>query len=270
MAEQAEGELDEVVTGTGPLQQGAEQHEQEHEAGGDPEGDAEHPLSGDPLVVRQGGETHPAVRQQPRHPGAGQAVGEKHQGDHRQGRAQGAAGRLQQQRYADAGGDQIGGGEVAGALGQGLIHDEQIGGGTGGNQAEGNIAERHPVSGGAPEGREHQIGQQQGEGEVNGAGFGVIEDAKSQHEGQRRGDPELEQGPGQRQPGDQPAHEAERQPGAHVLGDQFLGRELFFLHRVNFCLRVQRHDTRCRCGGRVSKRTMEGRQAFNQSQPRSL
>ena len=58
--------------------------------------------------------------------------------------------------------------------------------------------------------------------------------------------------------------------GAHVLGDQFLGRELFFLHRVNFCLRVQRHDTRCRCGGRVSKRTMEGRQAFNQSQPRSL
>ena len=43
VTQQAEGELDEVVTGTRTLEQGTEQHEQEDEAGGDPEGDTEHP-----------------------------------------------------------------------------------------------------------------------------------------------------------------------------------------------------------------------------------
>ncbi len=172
-----------------------------------------------------------AVGQQARHPGPRQAVGEKYQGDHRQGRPQGAAGCFQQQRNADAGGHQIGSSEVARPLGQRLVHHEQIGGGTGGHQPERQIAERHPVARRAAKGREHQVGQQQGEGKVNGTGLGVIEHAEAQHEGQRRGDPELEQRPGERQGGDAPTHDAERQTRPHILGDQFLGRELFILHR---------------------------------------
>ena len=40
--------------------------------------------------------------------------------------------------------------------------------------------------------------QEDGEGEMDRARFGVVEHAEAEHEGQRRGDPELEQGPGER------------------------------------------------------------------------
>ena len=242
VTQHAEGELDEVVTGAGPFQQGAEQHEQEHETGGDPEGDAKHPFGGDPLMVGQGGEADPAMGQQTRHPGAGQAVYQEDQGDHGQGRAQGAAGGFQQQRNADAGGDQVGGGEVAGALGQVLIHDEQVGGGAGGDQAENYVGDRHPVPGRAAKGRKHQIRQQQGEGEVNGPGLGVIEDAKTDQKRQRGGNPQLEQRPAEGQYRDDPAHGADGQASPHVLCDEFFCRECFVLHRVNFCQGLQQEQ----------------------------
>ena len=61
-------------------------------------------------------------------------------------------------------------------------------------------------------------------------------EAHAQDEGQRRGVPELEQGPDQRKTRDDPAHGADGQPGADVLGDQLLGRErlllLCLLHSV--------------------------------------
>jgi len=41
-------------------------------------------------------------------------------------------------------------------------------------------------------------GQKHGKGQMERARLGVVEDADSQHEGQWRGDPELEQGPCQR------------------------------------------------------------------------
>ncbi len=193
MTQQAEGELDEVVAGTSPLQQGAEQHEQEDEAGGDAEGDAKNPLGGDPLVVGQRSEAHSAVGQQPRHPGARQTVSEKDDGDDRQRRPQSTASSFEQQRNADTGRHQIGGGEVARSLGQRLIHHEEVGGRAGRDQGEGDIAKGHPISRRGAKRRKYQKCQQQGKGEVNGAGFGVIEHAKAEHEGERRGDPELEQ-----------------------------------------------------------------------------
>ena len=256
MTEQAEGELDKVVTGTGTLQQGAKQHEQEHEAGGDAKGNAEHPFGGDPLVVGQRGKAYPAMCQQPRHPGARQAVDQKDDSDDRQCRPQGAARRFQQQRNADAGGHQIGGGEGAGTQRQCFIHHKQVRRGASSDQAEGDITEGNPIPRRGAKCREHQKSQQQSKGEVNGAGFGVIEYAKPHHEGEWRGDPELEQGPGQRQCCDEPAHDAQRQASAHILGDQFLGRELFILHRVNLCQRVQqeRHPPPQSGGRRVSKR----------------
>ena len=146
VTQQAEGELDEVMARTGALEQGAKQHEQEDEAGGDPEGDAEHPFGGDPLVVGQRMQAHPAVGQQGRHPGTGQAVGQEDDGDDRQGRAQGAAGRFQQERNADAGHREVHGGQVAGTLGKLLVHHEQIAGDGGTDEAEGDVGKGNPVS----------------------------------------------------------------------------------------------------------------------------
>ena len=48
LAEQREGDLDEVVAGAGLLEQRAEQHEQEDEVGRDAERDAEHAFRGEP------------------------------------------------------------------------------------------------------------------------------------------------------------------------------------------------------------------------------
>ncbi len=232
MAEHAEGQLNEVVPGAGPLEQGTEQHEEEDEAGGDAEGDAEHAFGGDPLVVGQCGEAHPAVGQQAGHPGAGDAVDEEHQGDDRQRRAEGAAGGFQQQRYADAGRDQVQGGQVAGALCQLRIGEKQIGGAGGGHQPEGDVHERHAVTWRALEGRVGEKSQQQGEGQVNRAGFGVVQHAEAEDERQRRGDPQLEQRPEQCEPGDDRGHRPGGRTCTDVLGDQFLGGQLFVLHEM--------------------------------------
>jgi hypothetical protein len=51
VAEQREGDLDEVVAGAGLVEQRAEQHEQEDELVETPERDAEHAFGGDPLVI---------------------------------------------------------------------------------------------------------------------------------------------------------------------------------------------------------------------------
>ncbi len=211
------------MAGAGPLEQGTEQHEQEDKTGGDPEGDAKHPLSGDPLVVSQRIEAHPTVGQQPRHPGAGQTIGEKHQGDDGQGRAEGTAGGLQQQRNADAGHGEIHGGQVAWPLGQLGIGEEQVAGDQGADDAEGDVGQWHPIPRRAAQGREHQIGEQDGKRQMDGAGLGIVEHPHPDHEGERRGDPELEQGPEQGEAGNDPAHAALRQAGTHVLGDQLFG-----------------------------------------------
>src|SRR5690606_36909358 len=96
------------------------------EAGGDAQGDAEYALGSDPLVVGNRREADTAMRKQSGHPGAGEAVDDKYQGDDCQWRAERSAGSLKQQWNADAGGDQIKGGQIAWSLGQLLIQDEQI------------------------------------------------------------------------------------------------------------------------------------------------
>ena len=97
-------------------------------------------------MVGQCRETHPAVRQQAGHVRAGEAVAEEDQRYHRQGRAKGATRGLQQQRNADASGDQVHGGEVAGALCQLLISDEQIAGACGSDQPERDVDQWHSVA----------------------------------------------------------------------------------------------------------------------------
>src|SRR5690606_26937172 len=97
----------------------------------------------------------------PGHPGAGQAVEQKDQGNDGQGRAKGTPGGFQQQRNAHAGGHQIQGGQAAGALGQLLVEDEQVGGAGGGHQGQRDVGRGHIGTGRALEGRIGQEGQQQ-------------------------------------------------------------------------------------------------------------
>ncbi len=96
MPEHAERQLDEIVAGAGTFEQCAEQYEKKDETGGNPQGDTEHAFGGDPLVVGQRGEAHPAMGQQAGHPGAGDAIDEEHQGNDRQWRAECAARGFQQ------------------------------------------------------------------------------------------------------------------------------------------------------------------------------
>ena len=51
MAHHAEGDLDEIVTGTGLIQQRAEQDEEEYERRRHTKRDAKHTFGGDPLMV---------------------------------------------------------------------------------------------------------------------------------------------------------------------------------------------------------------------------
>ena len=78
-------------------------------------------------MVGQRVEADAAVRQYARHIRAGQAVDEKDQGDDRQGWAKRAARGFQQQGDTDAGRNQVTCGQAAGAQGQLLIENEQIG-----------------------------------------------------------------------------------------------------------------------------------------------
>ncbi len=230
VAKQAERQLDEIMARARAFEQRTEQHEKKHEAGGHTQGDAEHAFGGDPLVVGQRGEAHPAMRQEARHVRPGQAVNEEHQGNDRQRRAERAARRLQQQWNADAGGDQVGRGQAARPQRQLLIEDEQIGGARGRYQAQGDIHQRYAITRRALECGIGKKRQQQGECQMDGPRLGIVEYADAEDEWQRRGNPQLEQRPEQRQPGDDMGHQPVRQSRADVLGDQLFGGEMFVLH----------------------------------------
>ena len=73
-AEHGEGELDEIISGAGLLQQAAEQHEQEHHAGGDAERDAEDALRGEPHLRGGARQRDGLVAEHARQPGADENV----------------------------------------------------------------------------------------------------------------------------------------------------------------------------------------------------
>jgi hypothetical protein len=220
MAEQGEGKLDEVVAGAGLLQQRAEQHEQKDEVGGDAERDAEHPFGGEPEL--RGGAL---VRHHLGQPGTGEHVAEKDQRDDAERRPQGAPRRLQQQRHAGDADRHVGRGRQAGTLRQLGVEGVEIAGRPGAQRGEdpvlpGHVATRRPA-----EGRIEGEGEEQSEGEMDRARLGVVEDEGAQREGQRRGDPKLEQRPGERHAGEQPRHETAGRPGAEIgLRRQLLRR----------------------------------------------
>jgi hypothetical protein len=78
-----------------------------------------------------------------------------------------------------------------------------------------------------------QESQEQGERQVDRTRLGVVKHTDAQHEGQRRGDPQLEQRPEQGQAGDHLGHRADGRARADILGDQFLGGKLLVMHGAN-------------------------------------
>ena len=90
--------------------------------------------------------------------------------------------------------------------------------------------------------REGQIGQHHGEGEVDRARFGVVEHAEAEGERQRRGEPELEQRPDERDAGDQLGENRACLPAARIgrsdhlidfgLAEAALGRLLVLRHQA--------------------------------------
>ncbi len=194
--QQREGHLDEVVTGPGLVEQGAEQHEEEDEAGGDPQGDAEDPLGRQPLVVDQAVEAYPPVSEDARHMGPEQRIDDKHRGHDRKRRPQGAARRLQQQQDAHHADHHVLGQGRPGPLGELGIEEEHIGATEGGDPGEQPILQRNALPGRALQRRIGHKGQEEREGQVNGARLGGIEDPEPEEVGQGRRDPQLEQRPG--------------------------------------------------------------------------
>ena len=141
VAEQSEGELDEVVSGPALIEQGAEQHEEENEGTGDAERDAEHALRRQ-IHVAHGPLDRSALPLD--HLGKGRRVtkediGQEDQGHDHQRWPETAARRLQQHHQADAGDRQIVPGRQTRSLGQRRIEEVKIG------AAEGTCQRQHPV-----------------------------------------------------------------------------------------------------------------------------
>ncbi len=208
LAEHGKGELDEIVPGSGALEQAAEQHEQEHHAGRDSQRDAEDPFRGQPHLrgdARQGGAL---VGEQAGQPRAGEDVDQHDRGDRGQCRADGAPRGLQQQDDADHRHDHVGRGRQAGALRQLAVEHQEVAGGRDAEARQHPVGHRHAVARRAPQRRKAGEGQEEGEGEMDDARLAVVEHADIEQVGQGRCVPELEQRPAERDGEDQASRQA--------------------------------------------------------------
>ena len=134
----------------------------------------------------------------------------------------------------------------AGPFGQLVVEEEEVAGAEGADQGEDPVLDRDAVARRALEGRPARVGEEDREGEVDGAGLGVVQDRQDvgNHEGQRRGDPQLKQRPEQGHASQQQAHRSGRAAQARLDGGQDLGRFSFggsllpagdlFAHRHRF------------------------------------
>ena len=226
MAEQRDRRLDEVGAGAGGLEQRAEQHEQEDEAGRHPDRHAEHALGGQPHVAHALGQRGAAVGDDVGHVGTEEDVDEEHRGEDHHRQAERATRRFEQQQHADHRRRQIHVGRRARTLGKLLVEQEQVSRTEGRHRRQHPVLHRYVVAWRAFERRIRGKGEEDGEGEVDGARFGVVEHEHAQRERQRRGDPELEQRPRQRHHQQQLGGETGGLASAGVgLGDDLL--ELF-------------------------------------------
>ena len=178
VAQAGKRHADEIVAGAGMFEQGAEQHEQEHEVRGYAQRDAEHALRGEPLMLRNLGETLALVGDHFRHPLAEQGVGEEHDGDDYQRRPKRPSRGFQQGENADQGDSDIDGGSVAGTAGELRVEREQVARRRGRDHRQRDVRQWHAIPRRALARRKNEEGEEYREAEVDGPRFGVVEDAE--------------------------------------------------------------------------------------------
>jgi hypothetical protein len=132
-----------------------------------------------------------------RHVGATEGIYQEYNGDNHQRRPQGPSRGLEQQQHAADTDYQIKGDRSAGTTRKLFVEQEKIGGAERAKDGEYPVLYRDVVPGRAAEGRISGEGQKKRKGQVNGSGFGIVEYPETQKERQRRGLPQLKQGPGE-------------------------------------------------------------------------
>ena len=223
VAEQRKRRLDEVVAGAGLVEQRAEQHEQEDEAGRHAQRDAEHALGGQPVVRRGLGQRRPAVRDHLRHERAEEGVAEEDAGDDHHRQAERPPRGLQQQQHAGDGDIDVHVGRLPGPRRQLRVEQVQVGGAEGAGDGEDPVLRGHVGAGRALEGRIGGEGQEHGESKVDRPRLCVVEHEHAERERQRAGVPQLEQRPRQRHQHQKQRDGAGRMAAAGVgLGDHLL------------------------------------------------
>ncbi len=199
--EQAHRQVDEETSGAGPLQQGAEEDEEKDDARRDVERDAEDPLGGQRDLADVALHARPAKSDKIGHVRAEEDVQGKDHGDRRQRRAHDPPRPLQQNEDERPADQQVAAVRHPDPRGDPLVVEDDVEGGEGGDQRQQQVHHRHRVLLPQPaqsgnlhiplEGRIGEEDQRQGEGQVDGADVGRIEEQPA-----RQG--ELEQGPAQR------------------------------------------------------------------------
>jgi hypothetical protein len=205
VAHQREGDLDEVVAGPGPIQERAEQHEEEDHVGRHAERDAENALRRDPLVVGDRLEAGPLPGQDSRRVGTEERVAEEDDRDDHQGRAERPARRFQQQHRADAGDDDVLQDQVVRAVRELFVEGEEIERRGGRDDRQNPILDRNAIARTALQRRIEQVAEEDGEGEMDRPRLGGVKDADANLVGDGRGVPELESRPAEGDDGQEEA-----------------------------------------------------------------
>ena len=232
-SQHGEGHLHEVFRGPRPVQQRAEQHEQEHEIGGYPQRHAPDAAVREVHVVHYEFERDAGVRQKPRQVGADEAVEQEDRGQRRQRQPQGPPRRLQQQQDERRSDPHVPLQRQPRTLDDPHVVPGQVDGAAAGQRRDDEVVPRdldrvalvpsrkqllHQCvealqRRSPPYGRKGQVDQQYGEGQVDAAGDDGVDGTV--------GDVELEQGPAERQHPEEPADGAAGRAGLSFALAQF-------------------------------------------------
>ena len=202
-ADHREGEVQEITPGPGAVQKSAEQHEQEHEADRDINGNAEDRLAGKPVIADQPLQRDALMRDHIRHLLAEDGIDQEHGGHDHQRQPDRAAGGLQQHEHAQPADDRLDRHaadlqqDAAAGTDAGVIEIDIQRGGRG-DQGQGDIAERDPVAEGFLRTRKQQKREQQAKTQMDRPRGHAARGGKAQGNGEGRGDEQLKQRPGGR------------------------------------------------------------------------
>ena len=146
MPHHGKSHADEIVAGTCPFQQGAEEHEQEYHGRGDADGDTEGPLRRQPVVGCSLVQRGALVGDHVRHVLPEEGVAEEHDGDDHQRRTEGTPSCLEQQDDTDDTDDDIHLCRRSHAIGKRVLENNQVEGRCSNEHRQSPVKQRYAVS----------------------------------------------------------------------------------------------------------------------------